>query len=110
MVKNLLIWLAVFPLVLALVLFSISNRTGTGVQISLNHSIDVPVYGIFWAGLLVGFFIGWVACWFNGSAKRQRLNDLENQNSDYKSKLSDAMDKQTQLKARVLDASDQIKD
>ena len=106
MFKNLFVWLMVFPLVLLLVLFSISNREAVNVQVSLSHGIEIPLYGIFWVGLLVGFLAGWIACWFNGAGMRKKLYDLESENTHYQSKLSDAMDKQTQLKARVLDATD----
>lgn len=106
MFKSLLLWLTVFPLVLVLVVFSISNRGIVAVQVSLSHALELPLYAIFWAGLFIGFLSGWIACWLNGSKKRKRLSQLENENTAYQTKLSDVMNEQTQLKARVLDATD----
>ena len=107
MLKNIFAWIFIFPLVILLVVFSLLNTEATAVGIGLEHKIDIPIFAVFWAGLLIGLLVGLVSTWMGGHGLRQRVAKLESENKTYRDRLDNAQDEQTKLKARMFDVAEE---
>ena len=107
MLKNIFTWIFIFPLVILLVVFSLLNTDLTPVGIWVEHKIDIPVFAVFWAGLLIGLVVGLVSTWMGGRGLRQKVATLESENKAYRDRLDNARDEQTKLKARMFDVSEE---
>jgi lipopolysaccharide assembly protein A len=71
-------WILVPPATVATVLFAVSNRQQTEVQLwPLPYAIDLPVYIIALGPLVIGFLIGAVAMWYSGMRRRMRRRTRE---------------------------------
>ena len=77
--RRLFSWLIGLPLVIVLVGFAVANRGAVAVSfdpISQQDpwfSLDLPLWVLFYAGILVGLVVGWFAAWF-GQAKWRRAS------------------------------------
>ena len=107
MLKNIFTWIFIFPLVILLIVFSLLNTDVTPVGIGVEHTIDIPIFAVFWAGLLIGLLVGLVSTWMGGHGLRQKVATLESENKAYRGRLDDAQDEQTKLKARMFDVAEE---
>lgn len=70
---RLLYWVIAPPLMVAAILFAISNRQQAEIHLwSLPYAIELPVYLVALGSLVVGFFIGALAMWYNDVRRRAR--------------------------------------
>jgi uncharacterized integral membrane protein len=67
--RRLLRWLVGLPLAIVAIAFAVANRQW--ITVSLDPvssvplaSVTMPLWALFFAGVLPGLFIGWIACWF----------------------------------------------
>jgi len=78
MLSFLRILLALVALV-AIVAFAIANRTPVPVSFApLPYLIELPVYGVFLLGLVVGALVGGIALWLSGIPQRLRARRMRN--------------------------------
>jgi uncharacterized integral membrane protein len=78
MIRILRMVLAVLGLV-AIVTFAIANRTPVAVSFApLPIVIELPVYGVFLLGLVLGGLIGGLAVWLGGVGQRRRARRMRN--------------------------------
>ncbi len=79
--QRILRWVIGLPLVILVIGFAIANRQR--VVISFNplspggsfSSFELPLWLLFFFGILVGIFAGWTACWFAQGKHRKRARD-----------------------------------
>jgi uncharacterized integral membrane protein len=78
MIKFLRIVLGLAGLIV-IVAFAIANRTPVDVSFApLPIVIELPVYGVFLMGLVLGGLLGGVAVWLGGAPYRRRSRRLRN--------------------------------
>ncbi len=78
-------WLIWLPIALAVISFAIANRQQ--VTLSLDPltpsdpfaSIQLPLWLLFFLGILLGCIIGWIVCWFGQGKHRKRARDVHAQ-------------------------------
>ena len=78
MIKALRILLALLGLIV-IVAFAIANRAPVGVSFApLPILLELPVYGVFLLGFVLGGLIGGVAVWLGGLPERRRARRMRN--------------------------------
>lgn len=78
MIRTLRILLALAALIV-IVAFAIANRTPVAVSFApLPMLIELPVYGVFLLGLVLGGLIGGVAVWLGGIPARRQARRMRN--------------------------------
>ena len=66
-------WILMIPLAATVIVFSISNRAVTTVDLwPFGYSIELPVFGIVLTNLLLGFVLGGIVAWLSNSKKRSQ--------------------------------------
>jgi uncharacterized integral membrane protein len=79
MIKILRILLGLVGL-LVVVAFAVANRTPVAVSLApLPIVLELPVYGVFLLGLVLGGLLGGIALWLGGARSRWRARRLRNQ-------------------------------
>jgi len=72
-------WILVLPATATAVLFAVSNRQQTEVQLwPLPYVIDLPIYIVGLAPLVIGFLIGALTMWYSGIRRRIREKEMVN--------------------------------
>jgi uncharacterized integral membrane protein len=74
-------WIVGIVLAVLVIGFAIANRQR--VTLSFDPikpgepfaSIEMPLWLLFFFGILVGIFVGWIACWFAQGKHRKRARD-----------------------------------
>lgn len=103
--KRLFNWLILFPLAIAFVVFSVSNRALVSVDLwPFPYQVTLPLYFVFLATLIVGFVVGGMVTTVAGARARARRRAQ----SEARTKKTEAMDKK--LDMAVLSAPDGKKD
>ncbi len=75
--RRLFSWFIGLPLVVLMIAFAIANRSHVAVSFDpLSQSdpmfaLNIPLWVLFYAGILLGLIVGWFAAWF-GQAKWRR--------------------------------------
>jgi lipopolysaccharide assembly protein A len=78
MIKLLRIVLALAGLIV-IVAFAVANRTPVDVSFApLPIVIELPVYGVFLLGLVLGGLLGGIAVWLGGAGYRRQARRLRN--------------------------------
>jgi uncharacterized integral membrane protein len=76
MIKLLRLLIGIVALVV-IIAFAIANRGVVEVGlVPLPTTIELPVYGVFLFGLVVGVLVGGIGVWFGGHAKRRDAKKL----------------------------------
>ena len=73
-------WIILFPLAILLIVFSVTNRAPVTIDLwPIPIMIDVPLFALVFAALLVGVVWGGISAWLNGSKVRRtaRLKSRE---------------------------------
>ena len=79
MIKILRVVLGLVALVVV-VAFAVANRTPVAVSLApLPIVLELPVYGVFLLGLVLGALLGGIALWLGGARHRWRARRLRNQ-------------------------------
>jgi uncharacterized integral membrane protein len=79
MIKILRVVLGLIGL-LVVVTFAVANRTPIAVSLApLPIVLELPVYGVFLLGLVLGGLLGGIALWLGGARYRWRARRLRNQ-------------------------------
>ena len=76
-------WILVLPATATAVLFAVSNRQQTEVQLwPLPYVIDLPIYIVGLVPLVIGFLIGALTMWYCGIRRRirRRIREKETLN------------------------------
>ena len=78
---RLLYWIAVIPLFLVVIVFSVTNHATTELSLwpVLTEPVPFPVYGIALVALFLGFVWGGIVSWFQNGSSRRRVRDLQRQ-------------------------------
>jgi uncharacterized integral membrane protein len=76
-----LFWIAVIPLFLVVIVFSVSNHATTELSLwpVLTEPVPFPVYGIALVSLFIGFVWGGIVSWFQHGSNRRRVRELQRQ-------------------------------
>lgn len=78
MVRSLRLLLGLVALVV-IVAFAIANRTPVDVSFApLPVTIELPLYGAFLFGLIIGILVGGIGVWLGGLAGRREARRLRN--------------------------------
>ena len=79
---RLLYWIAVIPLFLVVIVFSVTNHATTELSLwpALTEPVPFPVYGIALVALFIGFVWGGIISWFQNGNSRRRIRELRRQN------------------------------
>lgn len=65
-------WIILFPLAVLLIVFSVTNRDAITIDLwPVPFQIDVPLFAVVFAALLVGVIWGGVSAWLNGGRVRK---------------------------------------
>ncbi len=73
-------WIILFPLAVLLIVFSVTNRDAITIDLwPFPVMIDVPLFALVFATLLVGVLWGGISAWLNGGKARRtaRLKSRE---------------------------------
>ena len=88
MIKALRVLLGLLGL-LVIVAFAIANRTPVEVSFApLPIALELPVYGVFLFGLVLGGLLGGSAAWLGGARYRRRARRLRRQTSVLESQVA----------------------
>ena len=78
MIRTLRLLLGLVALIV-IVAFAVANRTPVDVSFApLPVTIELPLYGAFLFGLIVGVLVGGIGVWLGGLAARHRARRLRN--------------------------------
>jgi uncharacterized integral membrane protein len=78
MIKLLRLIVGIAALVV-IIAFAIANRTVVDVGLApFPTTIELPVYGVFLLGLVIGVLVGGAGVWFGGYAKRREARRARN--------------------------------
>lgn len=90
-------WIILFPLAVVLIVFAVSNRNAVSVDLwPFPVSLEVPLFALLFAALLIGVFWGGVATWLSGGSTRKaaRSNAREAKRAESESRhLKDQISK-----------------
>ncbi len=79
MVRSLRLLLGLVALIV-IVAFAVANRTPVDVSFApLPGTIELPLYGTFLFGLVIGVLVGGIGVWLGGLAARHRARRLRSQ-------------------------------
>jgi uncharacterized integral membrane protein len=64
-------WIIMLPLAAAVIVFSVSNRAVTQVDFwPFGYGVELPVFGIVLASMLLGFMLGGIVAWLSHAKKQ----------------------------------------
>jgi len=78
--RRLFRWLVGLPIAIVAVAFAIANRQWITVSLDPlsaipRASIDMPLWALFFAGILPGLLVGWGACWLSQGKWRRHAKE-----------------------------------
>jgi uncharacterized membrane protein YciS (DUF1049 family) len=79
--QNFIRWVVGLPIAAIVIAFAIANRQRTLVSFdpftrdNPLMSVEMPLWALFFLGLIVGVFTGWIACWFAQAKWRKSAKD-----------------------------------
>jgi len=82
-------WILFLPLGVAVIIFSVSNRTVTKVDLwPFGFIVELPVFAIVLASLLLGFVLGGIAAWMSGTKNRRKARAAKHEAASAKRDLA----------------------
>ena len=70
-------WILLLPLGTAVIIFSVSNRAMTKVDLwPFGFIVELPVFAIVLASLLLGFVLGGIVAWMSGAKSRRNARSV----------------------------------
>lgn len=97
--SRVLYWVAVIPLFLVVIVFSVTNHATTELSLwpVLTETVPFPVYGIALVSLFLGFIWGGIVSWFQNGRCRKRVRDLRRQAEADQSEITSLRDRLARL-------------
>jgi len=75
-------WIILFPIAVLLIVFSVTNKDATTIDLwPFPIMVDVPLFAVVFAALLMGVLWGGISTWLNG-AKARRTARLKTREAD----------------------------
>jgi lipopolysaccharide assembly protein A len=98
-VSRVLFWIAVIPLFLVVVVFSVTNHAATELSLwpVLTETVPFPVYGIALVALFIGFLWGAIISWFQSGRSRRRVRELLRQSEAEQREMASLRDRLARL-------------
>lgn len=98
-VSRVLYWVAVIPIFLVVIVFSVTNHATTELSLwpILTETVPFPVYGIALVSLFLGFIWGGIVSWFQNGRGRRHVRDLRRQAEADQSEISSLRDRIARL-------------
>lgn len=99
--SRVLYWIAVVPLLLIVVVFSVNNHQTTGLDLwpVLMQPLPFPVYGLALICLFAGFVLGGIIAWFQQGHARQRMRALQRQSEGEQREIASLRDRLSRFEA-----------
>ncbi|MBK8174958.1 MAG: LapA family protein [Rhodospirillales bacterium] len=94
-----LYWIAVIPLVLIVIVFSVSNHAPVDLSLwpLLTQPVPFPVYGLALVCLGAGFVVGAIVSWFQAGGTRKRARALQRRLAKEEQELASLRDRAARL-------------
>jgi uncharacterized integral membrane protein len=90
---------------LVIVAFAVANRTPVPVSFApLPILIELPVYGVFLLGLVLGGLIGGLALWLSGIPQRFRARRMRKKVSALESQVAALQEREQRARAEIYSA------
>jgi uncharacterized integral membrane protein len=90
-------WIVGVVLAILVIGFAIANRQRVTLSInplqpnSTFGSFELPLWLLFFFGIVVGIIVGWIACWFAQGKHRKRARDASAEISRLQSERADLL-------------------
>ena len=82
-------WILLLPLGVAVIVFSVSNRAVTKVDFwPFGFIVELPVFAIVLASLLLGFVLGGIVAWLSNTKKRSQARAAKREAASARSELA----------------------
>jgi H+/Cl- antiporter ClcA len=94
--RRILRWVIGLPIAIFVVGFAIANRRFVTLsfdpftQTNPSVFIDLPLWILFFVGILVGLFVGWIGAWFAQGKHRKAAKESRNEVGRLQAELSEA--------------------
>ena len=107
MVGRAFYWLFVIPLFGIVIVFAVTNRGSTELNLLpiLTEPVLFPVYGIALIGLFIGFLLGGLVSWIQNGRSRRRLRELQRQSEADQREIAILRDRLASSEARERQAT-----
>jgi uncharacterized membrane protein YciS (DUF1049 family) len=102
---NFIRWVVGLPIAAVVIAFAIANRQRTIVSFDpFNRdnplmSVEMPLWALFFLGLIVGVFTGWIACWVAQGKWRRSAKEARRELARAHSDLAQTAETKTSLPA-----------
>ena len=105
-VRN-LSWIILFPLAVVLIIFAVSNRDVVSVDLwPLPVSIEIPLFVLLFAALMIGVMWGGGAAWVSGGAARKAARAKAREARRADNEIKDLKGQVSKLEADVRSAEE----
>ena len=107
MVGRAFYWLFVIPLFGIVIVFAVTNRGSTELNLLpiLTEPVLFPVYGIALIGLFIGLLLGGLVSWIQNGRSRRRLRELQRQSEADQREIAILRDRLASSEARERQAT-----
>ncbi len=81
--QRILRWIIGLPLALFVIVFAISNRQRVALRLDpfssgeTAYAVEMPLWLLFFFGILAGVVVGWIGSWLAQGKHRKRARDLQ---------------------------------
>ena len=95
-------WIILFPLAVALIIVAVSNRDVVSVDLwPLPFAIEIPLFVLLFAALVIGVMWGGVATWVSGGAARKAARAKAREARRADNEIKNLKDQVSKLEADV---------
>ena len=95
-------WIVLFPLAVALIIFAVSNRNVVSVDLwPLPVALEIPLFALLFAALVIGVAWGGIATWLSGGAGRKAARAKTREAKRADNEIRNLKDQVSKLEADV---------